>query len=294
MQNLVMKNSVAEQEIFSRVKFNQLDNLKSVITPEFAKYLLSNCNGINRKKKPNGITQIQREIELGRWKVTHNGILLWQDEDDDFWLFDGQHRLEAILRSNKPTEIVVYVTKDKETFKVIDQGINRSLTDILKLPAPITSSAKSFLRFTNWGLRHSVGEVERVLDSNLGSLIKEFHQGFRPKGAKIINSAAFKVGVLSAIQTGMVTKEQGFEFADSMRPNVFKPLSNMAQNMKGKIAMDQISQHLRPEQERIISMTLSCLNPNTKDRKKFFYTEEVRSNSMKTLRMALDMKDKEV
>ena len=294
MKTSVMENIVAEKDIFSQVKLNKLDSLKSVVTPDFAKYLLSNCNGVNRKKKNNGITQIQREIELGRWKVTHNGVLLFQDEAGEYWVFDGQHRLEAILRSNKPAEMIVYVTRDKEVFKVIDQGINRSLPDILKLPSNVTSTAKSFLRFTNWGLRHSVGEVEQVLDSNLGSLIKEFHQVFKPKGVKIINSAAFKTSVISAIQTGLVTKEQGFDFADSMKPNVFKPLSNMAQNMKGKIAMGQISQHVRDEQERVIAMTLSCLDPDLSGRKKFFYTDELRSKSMKTLRMALDMKNKEV
>lgn len=294
MQTVMLEENTMGQEYFGQVKLNDLADLKSVVTPEFAKYILSSCNSENRKKKQNGITQIQRELELGRWKVTHNGVLLWQDEFGDFWLFDGQHRLEAILRSNKPAEMVVYVTRDKDVFKVIDQGINRSLTDILKLPANVTSTAKSFLRFTNWGLRHSVGEVEQVLNSNLGSLIKEFHQVFKPTGAKIINSAAFKTSVISAIQTGVVTKEEGFEFADSMKPNVFKPLNSMAQNMKGKIAMGQISQHVRDEQERVIAMTLSCLKPELCSRKQFRYTDELRSSSMKTLRMALDMKNKGV
>ena len=64
--------------------------------------------------------------------------------------------------------------------------------------------------------------------------------------------------------------------------------------MKGKIAMGQISQHVRDEQERVIAMTLSCLKPELCGRKQFRYTDELRSSSMKTLRMALDMKNKGV
>lgn len=102
---------------------------KTLITPAKAKELLE-ANIENRKIRHGRIIQLANDIIEGRWmedtaetiKIAKTGRIL-----------DGQHRLHAIVKANKPIYCHIATNLDESVFKVIDTGAVRSATDIFKI-----------------------------------------------------------------------------------------------------------------------------------------------------------------
>lgn len=105
------------------------------VTPDLARQWLHNNTG-NRKLKEDTVEAYARDMRNGDWLTTHQGIAF----NDEEQLIDGQHRLEAIVRSG--VSVVMLVShgwpakaKDKKvrTMDAVDRGAARSLSDLLKL-----------------------------------------------------------------------------------------------------------------------------------------------------------------
>lgn len=96
------------------------------ITPEIAAKWLE-LNHSNRTLQEARVTAMVDDILHDRWKLTHQGIGF--DTNGD--LFDGQHRLTAVLRSGKTVKMMVTRGMDPDTKEVTDIGKVRSFTDIL-------------------------------------------------------------------------------------------------------------------------------------------------------------------
>jgi hypothetical protein len=94
------------------------------ITPEVAqRYLDRNLR--NRHLVDDRVERFAAIIRRGEWKVTHQGVAL----DEEGGLVDGQHRLAAIVRANKP--VSMFVATGVTDFAVIDVGKPRTAGDIL-------------------------------------------------------------------------------------------------------------------------------------------------------------------
>lgn len=74
-----------------------------LITPEWAKEVLANHNPRNRPMSQSTILTYAIDMENGRWTLNHQGIAF----DDEGNLFDGQQRLNAIVLSGCPIEMMV-------------------------------------------------------------------------------------------------------------------------------------------------------------------------------------------
>lgn len=99
-----------------------------LITPERAREYLKKNRG-NRTIKNRWVETYARDMASGAWKLTHQGIAF----DKDGFLVDGQHRLLAIIRANKPIYMMVSRDLEPDTRLVLDQGVNRSAVDALKI-----------------------------------------------------------------------------------------------------------------------------------------------------------------
>ncbi len=103
------------------------------VTPVLAADWLKR-NRKNRKLKTPTLEAYARDMRNGDWYLTHQGIAF----DDAGNLIDGQHRLEAIVRSKKSINLFVSAgwpsTIGKaRTMDAVDRGANRSLADQLHL-----------------------------------------------------------------------------------------------------------------------------------------------------------------
>lgn len=110
-----------------------------VITPDRALQLLSTRTD-NTYVTPSGmpyrnrsvsharVARYAEDMENGYWEPTHQGIAI----DDHGRLIDGQHRLLAVVLSDKPCLFLVCYGVNTDLFWLIDGGWNRSAQSFLE------------------------------------------------------------------------------------------------------------------------------------------------------------------
>lgn len=97
---------------------------KITVSPiEANKYLVSSLH--NRPMKKRRVASIADDIVNGKWTESPAPIVF----DKEGHLIDGQHRMAAILKANKPVSLWACYDCDNNT--VIDRGIPRSTGDAL-------------------------------------------------------------------------------------------------------------------------------------------------------------------
>ena len=96
------------------------------VTPEFASILLEQNNS-NRKINKNQLDMLCRTIEAGHWRLTHQGVAIYEDGT----LADGQHRLNAIVKTGISCEMPVFygIKKEESSIMAIDSGKQRTVVD---------------------------------------------------------------------------------------------------------------------------------------------------------------------
>ena len=106
------------------------------VTPDLAQEWLGH-NTRNRGLKNSKIEQYARDIAGGRWRVTGEAIKFSAAGR----LLDGQNRLHAVIRADKPiSTLVVFGVRD-EAQDVMDSGAARTAADALAM-AGVKNSAR--------------------------------------------------------------------------------------------------------------------------------------------------------
>jgi hypothetical protein len=106
----------------------KIKTVATVITPTMAvKWLEGNIH--NRDISQKTVNAFARDMILGHWLITHQGIAFAKDGT----LIDGQHRLWAVVESKKSVLMNVTTGLDLKTQNAIDIGRNRSVRDIIAL-----------------------------------------------------------------------------------------------------------------------------------------------------------------
>ena len=88
----------------------------------------------NRKLKKDSVVQYANDMINGKWLVSPQGIAF----DEEGRLFEGQHRLHAVIRADLSVPMLVlrgFPVRQStlKTMDVVDGGVLRSLADRLKL-----------------------------------------------------------------------------------------------------------------------------------------------------------------
>jgi len=95
------------------------------ITPDFAESVLETKNSNNRGLKPANLKRLITAIDNDEWILTNQGIAF----DKDGNLLDGQHRLQAIVKTGKTLPIMVARNMDPKIFNCVDTGTARTAAD---------------------------------------------------------------------------------------------------------------------------------------------------------------------
>src|SRR5260370_32986795 len=115
------------ERIRSYVKHAPEHSRVFTITPPIAEGLLLDYNSGNRPKKPKAIARYAEDMAAQRWSVTGDTIKFSKR------LRDGQNRLAACVRSGVPFRTYIVFGIDDDAFDRMDQGRNRSGSDILAI-----------------------------------------------------------------------------------------------------------------------------------------------------------------
>lgn len=114
----------------NKINYNGLTIEVKTITPEKAKDILANHNGINRNVNTSHYEAILRNMKQGTWRFNGDTICF----NKDGMLIDGQHRLKALSEYGKPLDMIVISGFEKDVIKTIDQEVKpRNLNDLLKM-----------------------------------------------------------------------------------------------------------------------------------------------------------------
>lgn len=98
------------------------------IGPDLAQeFLLRNTN--NRTRRPTTAARYARDMATGRWKETHQGILIARDGT----ILDGQHRLAAIVASGVTVRMLVTTGADPVDIVAVDCGSTRGVHDQMQV-----------------------------------------------------------------------------------------------------------------------------------------------------------------
>lgn len=171
---------------------------ETVIPPTRAAQLLEH-NTINRNLRPGYVNQLANEMANGYWKMNGESIIISDQQD----VLDGQHRLEACVRSGVPLRTLLVVGVPRSVFETIDIGRGRTIYDILsinatpqengiKYRAEIASAARLLLayqthRLTNAMRRFTTREIIEAVREHPG-LAESCAKWTMPRG---INRAVF-------------------------------------------------------------------------------------------------------
>lgn len=108
------------------------------ITPQWAKTILETRNPRNRPISEAHVEKLARDISIGAFQPTHQGIAFYSNGD----LADGQHRLMAVVKSAKAVQMMVtsglpetFGTNGSKmsTFELIDNGRARGVGQMLQM-----------------------------------------------------------------------------------------------------------------------------------------------------------------
>lgn len=144
-----------------------------VVTPDRARALLAMCRAshektgmaVNRSVADHTVAAYARDMMNDKWEITHQGIAI---EAETGLVIDGQHRLEAIIRSNTPQIMLVTIGVPGASKLVMDRGRVRSVADALRLAngdaginRNVVATAKSMAKNHRW-FRASVNKMTSV------------------------------------------------------------------------------------------------------------------------------------
>ena len=106
-------------------KSGSIKTLEIEVTPGLAAEMLATSIG-NRKTRRWHVDMLAAAMRRGEWKLTHQGAAF----DWNGALRDAHHRLMACAQSGVSITMLVTLGLDPDSFDAVDQGVNRTLSDI--------------------------------------------------------------------------------------------------------------------------------------------------------------------
>ncbi len=106
-------------------KIGSIKTIEMDVTPHVATEMLATSAG-NRQIRRWHVDMLAAAMHRGEWKLTHQGVAF----DWNGALRDAHHRLMACAQSGVTVRMLVTLGLDPSAFDAVDQGVNRTLTDI--------------------------------------------------------------------------------------------------------------------------------------------------------------------
>ncbi|MGY3588025.1 hypothetical protein [Bradyrhizobium sp. USDA 4350] len=154
------------------------------ITPAVAARLLT-FNDANRPRKPGKIAEYADDMTDAMWKVTGDTVKF----SDKLRLRDGQNRLLACVRANRPFTTHIVFGIDDDAFPWMDQGKPRGGSDVftiagVKEAAKVAAIVRWLLLFEN----NRVKMRDSFRPAQLQDAYKQYDPGLMAQAVKVAGS----------------------------------------------------------------------------------------------------------
>jgi hypothetical protein len=187
------------------------------IDPSMAKEWMATSNINNRKLRPNIVNKYADAMLRKQWIYNAESIKF----DKNGVLIDGQHRLQAVIKSNVPLFTQVTTGLSHEAFDTIDDGAPRRAADLIyragiKNANSVTSIAKAIVcTDRGYGIYHAVqmalvsktDQIDFCLDNDVK--LQEAH-----RLSKIANAGCPIVLSAWGIAIYLIDREYGSEIVE--------------------------------------------------------------------------------
>lgn len=226
------------------------------VTPALAEsFLLANTD--NRKKRGWWVGGLANMIKRGEWIPTHQGIAFSKSGK----LIDGQHRLEAVVEANIPVEMLVVTDVRDDAYKVLDNGVKRTMSDLTGINVKTAEVCRVLARLAYGG--DTITSADQCLEIyNTG--VGEVHDNlieFCGKNIKILSSAPVRTAA-----TCMILDGYNQQYIKSIYSNLvhqqFNELPNVAQAFIRQINEKRVSANNRND---LMARALKVFNESLKD-----------------------------
>lgn len=226
------------------------------VTPQVAKEFLSK-NTDNRHQRGWWVSCLAKAIKRGDWIPTHQGVAFSKSGK----LIDGQHRLEAIVESNMPVEMLVVTDVRDDAYKVLDNGIKRTLADLTGINVRTTEVCRILARLVYGG--NSVTSAEECLEiynTGVGEVSDNLVE-YCGKQIKVYSSAPMRTAAVCLILDGY---NQNYikELYSNLCHQQFNELPNVAQNFIRQVTDGRVNAN---NKSNLLARGLKVFNPEFKD-----------------------------
>ena len=214
-------------EVKSAKRSNEIEHKIFDITPAHAEKWLKMNTG-NRRIRPSHVRHLASQMEQGRWILSPCPIVFSRNR-----LLDGQHRLSAILMSGCTIRAAVTLVQDENVFRVLDQGINRNISDLSGIPSTVLQPLQWLLKHSVSGLRGGkivINDIERIKDENIFALSQRVNDIIKPKDRRF-KSAAFRAAYIMAVDLKMCDLETADRIYTDLSHMNMTEWSRMMQNI---------------------------------------------------------------
>jgi len=143
-------------------KSNTVQTTKVIVTPDLAKQMLETSPG-NRRLRAWHIDMLAALQQRGEWKLTHQGAAF----DWNGALRDAHHRLHACVKSGITVQMLVTTGLDPAAFDAVDQGINRSLSDVTGIDKRVAEPLRLGTSFARKSTRVTPTQVQEIAAGGL-------------------------------------------------------------------------------------------------------------------------------
>lgn len=147
-----------------------MDAKLELITPAVAKELLANSKK-NRRLNEHVVGRYAADMSEGRWQVNGQPIVI----DVQGQMIDGQHRLTAIILSQKAQNMFVVRGVATAAMETMDTGKSRSLADVLTLEGFKNASNIAATARTTWNYAAGVTTQYSPTKMTLLDFVKNHH-----------------------------------------------------------------------------------------------------------------------
>ena len=227
-----------------------------MVTPALAEsFLLANTD--NRTKRGWWVGSLTGMIKRGEWIPTHQGVAFSKSGK----LIDGQHRLEAIVESNISVEMLVVTDVRDDAYKVLDNGIKRTLSDLTGMTARTAEVCRIFARTTFSGqTTTSAEEALTIYNTGAGEVADDL-VNYCGKTIKVYASAPMRAAAVCLILDGHNQKYIKDLYAGLCHQQ-FNDLPNIAHAFIRQVNEGKVNSNKKTD---LFARGLKVFNPEFKD-----------------------------
>lgn len=198
-----MDGSSRDAHLIARIEHLMADPPEGSVvlefTPAAARCALDRWRGThNRREKPSAVKNYAADMASGQWRVNGSTIVF----TDQNLIGDGQNRLIACTRANKPFASHVIFGVDHDCFDTMDQGRVRTPRDVLEIEG-VTDPTK-VTQAVRWAELIESGEATSrngIAGREIRSLFEKHKRvtDFLPEARRISQLNRQPVGVVAAL-----------------------------------------------------------------------------------------------